>query len=80
MRREWKLVQVTELKVMRRELEGSRREIEALRKSSADSGAAQKELSTVRRELENNKKQADVARADLKVRAHLHSSCCPCLR
>ena len=37
-----KRVQVTELKVMRRELEGSRREIEALRKSSADGGAAQK--------------------------------------
>lgn len=52
---------------MRRELEGSRREIEALRKSSADGGAAQKELSTVRRELENTKKQADVARTDVEV-------------
>lgn len=61
-------MQVTELKVMRRELEGSRREIEALRKSSADGGVALKELSSTRRELESMKKQADVARADYAVR------------
>jgi hypothetical protein len=64
---------------MRRELEGSRREMEALRKASADGGAAQKELAAVRRELENTKKQADVARADYSVRSCMLIHHCSCV-
>jgi hypothetical protein len=64
---------------MRRELEGSRREMEALRKASADGGAAQKELAAVRRELENTKKQADVARADYSVRSCMLMHHCSCV-